>query len=270
MRVLIIGDLVGKGARRAVCDLVPALRREFGCAFCIANAENIAGGAGLTANCIQELKKHGVDVVTSGDHVWDQRDFIHEIQSLPFVLRPENLGANQPGRGVLVCNIPIGGRICVINLLGRVFLNFLGDNPFVAADRVLEEVKGKTDCIFVDFHAEATSEKIAMGRYLEGRVTAVWGTHTHVPTADERILPGGTAYLTDVGMVGGRDSVLGREIKPVMQRFVSGMPARFKVVEDQILLQGAVIDFEPKTGRATAIERIERYWSRADRGRVGL
>jgi metallophosphoesterase (TIGR00282 family) len=258
MKVLIVGDVVGKGGRRAVAALVPELRREYGAAFCVINGENIAGGAGITANCAKSLLRAGADVITTGDHIWDQRTFRSEIQGCKTVLRPANLPLEQPGRGYGIFKVPIGGNICVISLLGRVFMGLQSNCPFAAADRILKEVEGRTNTIIVDFHAEATSEKIAMGRFLDGRVTAVFGTHTHVPTADEQIFPGETAYITDVGMVGGASSILGRAIPPVVQRFSTGMPARFTVVEDEIVLHGAVVTFDQTTGRASAIERLRR------------
>jgi len=259
MKVLLVGDVVGKGGRKAVRRLVPELRKEFGCAFCIANGENAAGGAGLTENTAMELKSSMVDVVTLGDHVWDQKDLLHQINGLPFVVRPANYHACQPGRGYVVMNIPAGGQAAVINLAGRVFMGAPSDCPFAAADRIVTEVSKRTKTIFVDFHAEATSEKIAMGRYLEGRVTAVWGTHTHVQTADDRVLPEGTAYLTDIGMVGAEDSVLGRSIEAVLHRFTTGMPQRFTVVDEGVLLCGAVVEFDPATGKALSIQRIQRH-----------
>lgn len=260
MRILLVGDIVGKGGRKAVRQLVPQLRRELQCSFCIANGENCAGGAGLTEKGVLELKDSGVDVVTSGDHVWDQRDFVGQIAGLPFALRPANVYKGQPGRGFNIFPIPIGGNICVINLMGRVFLKAQSDCPFVEADRILAQVESRTKTIFVDFHAEATSEKIAMGRFLDGRVTAVWGTHTHVQTADERVLPKGTAFLCDLGMVGARESILGRDINAVVTKFSTGMPSRFKVVETGIEFNGAVVDFDPETGLATGIERVVRYF----------
>lgn len=259
MRVLLIGDIVGRDGRRAVKALVPELRREYGCCFCIANAENSAGGAGLRAGCVTDIAE-AVDVVTAGDHVWDQRDFLHEIRSLSNVVRPANVCPEQPGRGYQLVNIPIGGQICVITVLGRIFMNNMAQCPFAAVDRILKEVAGRTRTIFVDIHAEATSEKIAMGRYLDGRVTAVFGTHTHVQTADEQIFPGGTAHITDIGMVGAEESVLGREVAPVVHRFRTGMPARFKVAGGPMVLNGAVVTFDGETGRATAIERVRRVW----------
>ncbi len=258
MNVLVIGDMVGKGARKAAIALVPSLLREYDCCFCIANGENMAGGGGMTRRCLNSLDEAKINVVTGGDHMWDQRELAEVIGLFPNVLRPANVSAVQPGRGYGVFTVPgHRQRIAVISLLGRTFLNTQANCPFEAADRILDELQDQK-IIFVDFHAEATSEKIAMGRYLDGRVTAVLGTHTHVPTADEQIFAGGTAFQCDLGMVGARDSVLGRAIAPVLQRFSTGMPARFTVVETGIRLQGTVVSLDPDSGQATAIQRISR------------
>jgi len=259
MRALLIGDIVGKGGRHAVRQLLPALKKEFNLGFVIANAENSAGGAGLTEECAMELKGCGVDAITTGDHVWDQKEFSGQIGRLPFVLRPANFSARQPGAGSAVFKAQDGTEIAVIDVIGRVFVGTPSDCPFAACDRILAELGPRCKVIFVDIHAEATSEKQAIGRYLDGRVTAVFGTHTHVATADERILPGGTAFQCDLGMVGSRESILGRDIGAVLQRFSTGMPARFKVVDTDIMLNGAVVEFNPVTGKATKIERVLRY-----------
>ncbi len=258
MKLLIIGDIVGKGGRKAVCKLVPVLRKEFNCCFCIANAENIAGGSGLTKKCVESLRNAGVDVITSGDHIWRQKIFIEEIRSLPYVLRPANFHSDQPGKGYSIFNIPIGGVICVINLIGRIFIQHHGDNPFTKVASILEEIKDKANIIIVDFHAEATSEKIAMGHFLDGKVTAMFGTHTHVQTADEQILPNGTAYITDVGMVGSRESIIGRDINAVIKTFTTGMPSHYKVIENNIQMRAAIVEFNPQTGKAINIKRIVR------------
>jgi len=255
--ILFIGDIVGKGGRKAVVAMLPELLDTYECSFCIANAENVAGGAGITKRTVLELTNAGVNVFTSGDHVWDQRDFVVDINALPNVLRPENVNPVQPGRGMVVFPLPSGERVAVLSLMGRTFLNNQTDCPFQAADRVLPELAAQTSIIVVDFHAEATSEKIALGRYLDGRVSAVLGTHTHVVTADETIFPGGTAFQCDVGMVGGRCSILGREVEPVLKRFSTGMPARFKVVEKGIRLHGTVVHIGDD-GHATGIERVVR------------
>lgn len=260
MKVMLIGDIVGKSGLRAVQELVPRLRQEFHCCFCIANGENMAGGAGLSGKGCHELKRRGVDVITGGDHMWDNKDFIREIQGFPYVLRPLNLMEGQPGKGAEVYTIPIGGSIAVVSLLGQVFMKVNCDNPFSAIERILDDLRKQTTTIFVDIHGEATSEKVAMGRYLDGRVTAVFGTHTHVPTADEKVLPNGTAYMTDLGMVGGEESILGRAVEPVVSFFSTGLPSRFNVVKDDVELNGAVVEYDQNTGCAISIERFRRIW----------
>ena len=261
MKILMIGDIVGKGGRRAVRSLAPKLIAEFGCRFCIANGENLAGGGGFSRKCLEELRGSCVDVFTSGDHIWDQKDFVSEITLCADVLRPANLPSSQPGRGWGIFKAVDGREIAVISLLGRVFMgNTHADCPFRAADAILREIGTRTKLIFVDMHAEATSEKTAMARHLDGRVTAVLGTHTHVPTADEQIFPGGTAFQCDVGMVGARESILGRAVEPVLRRFVTGMPGHFTVVDDGTRLHATVVEVDPATGRATGIQRVMRDW----------
>jgi metallophosphoesterase (TIGR00282 family) len=260
MRLLFIGDVVGKGGRKAVAHLTPVLRAEYGCDFCIANGENMAGGGGLSRRCLDELLTAGVDVVTTGDHIWDQKDFVTQIVECPTVLRPANLPPAQPGRGFAVFPTVCGVPVLVMSLLGRVFMGHHADCPFRAADAILAECASQARIVFVDFHTEATSEKIALGRHLDGRVSAVIGTHTHVPTADEQILAGGTAFQCDAGMVGARESILGRAVEPVLRRFVTGMPGHFTVVETGIRLQGTIVDIDPATGRATGIQRLVRDW----------
>lgn len=258
MRILFIGDIVGKSGRQAVNQLVPALIREYDCQFCIANGENMAGGDGFTKQCLRELDASGVDVFTSGDHVWGQKDFVNEITQCTHVLRPANFSSKQPGRGYGIFEATDGTRVGVINLIGRTFIAVSSNCPFETADAVVEELRRETNVIFVDFHAEATSEKIAMGRYLEGRVSAVIGTHTHVPTADQQIFAKGTAFQCDAGMVGARDSILGRDIAPVLHRFTTGMPSRFTVCETGVRLCGTVVTVDPVSGRASSIERVLR------------
>jgi metallophosphoesterase (TIGR00282 family) len=259
IRILFIGDIVGKGGRRAVTKLIPELRNDLGFQFCVANAENAAGGGGITRKCLDEMRPAVVDVFTGGDHIWDQHDFATEIGLCPNVLRPANVYSGQPGRGYGVFPLPGGGGwVGVVSLLGRTFMNGQTDCPFQAADRIAGELQATTRCILVDFHAEATSEKTALARFLDGRVSAVLGTHTHVPTADEQILPGGTAFQCDVGMVGSRESILGRAVLPVVQRFSTGMPARFAVEERHIRLHATLVSIDSGTGRATAIERVVR------------
>lgn len=257
MNILFIGDVVGKGGRKAVQELVPDLRREFNCSFCIANGENAAGGCGLTAKCVNSLATV-VDVITSGDHVWDQKSFEHEITQFPNVLRPANLSDLQPGNGFRVFRNPGGGEVAVINLLGKIFVRDSAYCPFETVEKILKEFPSNVNCIIVDFHAEATSEKLAMGHFLNGRVTAVVGTHTHVQTADATVRSAGTACLTDVGMTGGEESILGRDIDAVIRKFRTGMPVKLPVVESGIRLDAAVISYDLKTGRATDIQTFSR------------
>jgi len=257
MKLMFIGDVVGKGGREAVKAMVPSLRREFGANFVIVNAENVAAGSGMTAKVLREFD--GIaDVITSGDHVWDQKDFEQEIRHLDRVLRPANFSNLQPGNGWKVFRNPAGGDIAVIDLVGKVFMRESAYCPFETVERILKEIPPAVHTIFVDFHAEATSEKIAMGFFLEGKVTAVVGTHTHVQTADAKVLPGGTAYLTDAGMVGAERSVLGREVDAVLRKFRTGMPGRLPVVETGIRLDGAVVTYDYMTGRASGIEAFSR------------
>jgi metallophosphoesterase (TIGR00282 family) len=258
MRILFIGDVVGKGGRKAVMELVPKLREELdGIDFVIVNGENMAGGGGFTPKCIRSLLPVS-DVITGGDHMWDQKDYVPEADHFPTVLRPANVCASQPGRGYGIFEAKNGVKVGVVCLLGRTFMATASDSPFEAADRIVCELRKTTPVVIVDMHAEATSEKIAMGRYLDGRVSAVLGTHTHVTTADETVLPGGTAYQTDIGMVGARESILGRDIDAVLHKFSTGMPARFSVVEAGIRLHATMIDVESETGKATGIKRIVR------------
>ena len=260
MNILLIGDIVGKGARKAVRTLVPDLIKEYGCCFCIANGENMAGGAGLTGRCVDELCERGVDVITSGDHIWGQKEFVKDIANYPNVLRPANLNSLQPGKGYGFFKSLNSQTICVINLIGRVFINTPADNPFTVVDQILDEIAENSKYIFVDFHGEATSEKIAMGRFLDGRVSAVFGTHTHVQTADEQIFPQGTAFISDLGMVGGQESILGRDPQSVINSFYTGMPGRFKVVEKGIVFHGAVVELDPNNGKAQKIKRLRRIF----------
>jgi metallophosphoesterase (TIGR00282 family) len=257
MKVLFVGDIVGKGGRRAVVDLVPGLVAEYRCGFVVANGENMAGGGGMTKRCLDDMADAGVDVFTGGDHMWDQRELPGEIPGLGNVLRPANVYAQQPGRGYGLFTAEDGQPVGVVCLLGRTFMNSQADCPFAAADRIVQELSQTTRRIIVDIHAEATSEKTALARFLDGRVSAVLGTHTHVPTADQQIFPGETAFQCDVGMVGARESVLGRDISAVIKRFHTGMPSRFTVVNKGIRLHATVVSVGDD-GRATGIERVVR------------
>ncbi len=255
MKILAIGDIVGKNGRAAVNQLVPALRDELSIDFVIANGENMAGGRGLNMKTINDLTAAKLDVITTGDHIWDQRQFVGEIEQCEHVIRPANLPACQPGKGFVVIE-KNGIKVAVINLLGQVFINTQSNNPFETVDKILSELPEDVKTIIVDFHAEATSEKIAMGRYLTGRVSAVFGTHTHVQTNDAEIFENSTAYITDVGMVGSKNSILGRKIKPVVKRFSTGIPASFDVEHNDIRFCGAVIEIDETTGRAVSIETV--------------
>lgn len=257
MKILFVGDIVGKGGRRAVADLVPGLIAEYGCGFAVANGENMAGGGGMTKRCLDDMQDSGVDVFTGGDHMWDQREFADEVGGLGNVLRPANVCLEQPGRGYGLFTAADGRPVGVLCLLGRTFMNSQADCPFAAADRIVRELRQTTGRIIVDIHAEATSEKTALARFLDGRVSAVLGTHTHVPTADQQVFQKGTAFQCDVGMVGARDSVLGRDIGAVIKRFHTGMPSRFTVVNRGIRLHATVVSVDDK-GRATGIERVVR------------
>lgn len=257
MKLLFIGDIVGGGGREAVNALVRPLMEEYGCSFCIANGENMAGGGGFTSKCLAEMADSGVNVFTGGDHTWDQKDFQTEIDRLDNVLRPANVSSLQPGRGYGIFRAADGTEVGVISLLGRTFMNAMAECPFETAERIVEELRSATPFIVVDFHAEATSDKIALGRMLDGKVSAVIGTHTHVPTADEQIFPGGTAFQCDAGMVGARESILGRDITSIVNRYRTGMPARFPVVNEGIRLCGTVVTLDG-SGLATDIRRIVR------------
>ena len=257
MNLLFIGDIVGKGGRKAVKELVPELYREFDLTFSIANAENIAAGSGLAAKCIKDLEGF-VDVITSGDHVWDQKKFEHEIKLFDHVLRPANLSNLQPGKGYDLFHDTNNNEIVVINLLGRVFVRDSAYCPFETVENILKTLPSTVKVIILDFHTEATSEIAGMAHFLDGQVTAVLGTHTHVQTADAKILPGGTAFISDVGMVGAEFSILGREVKAVVEKFRNGMPQRLPVVEKGIRLDAVVVSYDQQTGKATAIKNISR------------
>jgi len=255
MKILFIGDIVGKPGREATKVLLAELKSEFGIDVVIANAENSAGGLGLTPKTVKELFSYGVDILTTGDHIWDRKEIL-EIIEHPQLLRPLNLAVNCPGRGLCLLK-KRDIEIWVVNLLGRVFMEPI-DCPFQKIKDLLSELKKKAKATIVDFHAEATSEKKAMGYFLDGEVSAVLGTHTHVQTADEKILEKGTAYITDVGMTGSFDSVIGQEKTKIITKFLTGMPVKFRVAERDIRLEAVIIDIDPTTRRANSIERISR------------
>ena len=253
MKVLMIGDVVGSPGRNIFKREVPRLRRELGLAAVIVNAENAAAGSGITAALAKEFLEAGADAVTLGDHTWGQKEFPGQIGSVDRLVRPANYPSDCPGKGWTLVTLPTC-QIAVVNVQGRVFMNPV-DCPFKTMDRILNEIP-KNVPVFVDFHADATSEKITLCYYLDGRVTAVCGTHTHVQTSDALVLPKGTAYLTDLGMTGPYVSSIGRDLKPVTRRFITGMPSRFDVADGPCVLEGAVIDFDPATKVASAIETV--------------
>ncbi len=257
MRILFIGDIVGSPGRNAVVKLLPQLIEEFSLDFAVANAENAAGGSGITDRVAAELFGAGVDVLTSGDHIWKKREIFDFIDGEPRLLRPANFPEGAPGAGWGVFKTKKGAAAGVVNVQGRVFMEPL-ECPFKAAMKAAETVLRDTRVIIVDMHAEATSEKVALGWYLDGKVSAVLGTHTHIQTADERILPAGTGYITDVGMVGPYDSVIGRRVEDVLARFITAIPTRFDVAQDNVQVHGVVLDIDDRTGKTRSIERIQR------------
>jgi 2',3'-cyclic-nucleotide 2'-phosphodiesterase len=252
VRILLIGDVFARAGRVAVQRTLPALRATRDIDFVVANAENVAGGRGMTLATVAPLFDAGVDVVTSGNHVWDQRDMLHDIEQDDRILRPLNLPPGAPGRGFIACE-----DVLVINAMGRLFMRAI-DCPFRAVDALLAELKYAPPVKIVDFHGEATSEKTAMGWHLDGRATAVFGTHSHVPTADQRLLPGGTAYVTDVGMCGPLNSVIGLEPTVAIGGFLTGLPSKFQVARGPAVFNAVLVEADPISGRAQGIERLER------------
>jgi len=255
MRILFIGDIVGKPGRDLLRKGLRSLVDHFGVEFVIANVENSAAGFGITKDIGDSIVEWGVDVMTSGNHIWDKKEVLDYIPTEPRLLRPANYPAGVPGRGAHVVQSGDGRSVGVINVMGRVFMLNI-DDPFQIVLREIEAMRARTRIIIVDFHAEATSEKIAMGWHLDGKVTLVVGTHTHVQTADERILPNGTAYLTDAGMTGPHDGIIGMEREPSLARFLNGMPSRFEPATGNPRLNGVIVDADDKTGRAIAVRRV--------------
>ena len=265
MKLLFIGDIVGQSGRNAVKTLLPKLREQHTLDFVIANGENSAGGSGITPKTAGEIFNAGVDVITSGDHLWDQKEVMELLAGEKRFLRPLNYPAGTPGKGSGIFLLQVRDSrpqtktpvlIAVLNAQGRTFMQPPLENPFTLALEEVKRLRERTKIIFVDFHAEATSEKSAFGRFLDGQVSAVVGTHTHVQTADEQILPNGTAYLTDAGFTGPHDGCLGREIEPVIKKFLTAMPQRFEVAKNRVQLHGAVIEIDDATGKAIKIQRI--------------
>ena len=255
MRILFIGDIFGKSGRDIAKRAIPAIVERQQIDFVIANVENSAAGFGVTGDIADTILAFGVDVMTSGNHVWDKKEVLDYFPRQPKLLRPANFPSGAPGRGSYLGRTRTGEPIGVVNLMGRIFMTPL-DDPFAVALREIEALRAKTRIIIVDFHAEATSEKIALGWHLDGRVTAVFGTHTHVQTADERVLPKGTACLTDVGMTGPHDSIIGVTIEAALSRFLTGMPTKFEAASGPARLNAVIVTADPATGKAVAIERL--------------
>jgi metallophosphoesterase (TIGR00282 family) len=255
VRILLIGDIVGKPGRQIVCRSVPGLRIRENVDLVIANAENIAGGSGLNASIFRQLLQSQVDCVTMGDHIYRRKEIMPLLEGDEPIVKPANYPADAPGKNWEVVNAADGTSVAVFSLLGRVFMKPV-DCPFAAADRVLDELPEDVRVIVLDCHAEATSDKQLLGRYLDGRVSAVLGTHTHVPTADETVLPGGTAFQCDVGMAGPYDSILGRRIDRVMETTTTFRPTFFEIASGDVRLSGTIVDVDPATGRAAAIRRL--------------
>jgi metallophosphoesterase (TIGR00282 family) len=260
LTILFLGDVVGEPGRSAVIANLARLKESHAVDFVIVNGENAAGGRGITPKITIDLLRAGVSVITTGDHIWDQKEILSFIDTEPRLLRPINYPAGAPGSGSIVLDTA-KGKIAVINVQMRTFMQPILENPFPAVAAVVEQVRQETPVIFVDAHGETTSEKIAIGRFLDGKVSAVIGTHTHVQTADEQVFPGGTAFLCDAGMCGPANSVLGRAIDPIVNRFISNLPALFPVAKGDVRLCGAVVSIDETTGRAINIQRINELIS---------
>ena len=256
MKALLLGDIVGKPGVELVRQSLAKLKEGYEAEFVVANVENAADGAGLTAKIGDQILAAGVDVMTSGNHIYDKRDVIQYIENQPRLLRPANYSPETPGRGLWLGSTNSGTQVAVINVQGRVFMPPT-DCPFRTADRLLQEIGGRTSLILVDHHAEATSEKLALGRYLDGRVSVVVGTHTHVQTADEQVFLNGTAYITDLGMSGPHDSVIGVQSQIIIQRFLRGMPNKFETATADARVSGVMVEIDERTGKAIRIERLQ-------------
>ncbi|MEW6570138.1 MAG: TIGR00282 family metallophosphoesterase [Nitrospirota bacterium] len=256
MKVLFVGDIVGKIGRSTTKALLPTIVNRYKVDLVIANGENVAGGFGLTEKTVSEVFNSGVHIITTGNHVWDKKEFVPLISKLDRVIRPLNYPPGVPGFGSILYTLPNGEKVGIINISGRVFMPCI-DCPFRAGRDEVEKLRESTKTIIIDFHAEATSEKIAFGYFMDGMVSAVIGTHTHVQTADEKILPGGTAYITDVGMTGPCDSIIGIEKEQIIQRFLTSMPVRFEPAKGNGCFAGVVIEIDEKTGKSTGIQRLQ-------------
>jgi metallophosphoesterase (TIGR00282 family) len=258
-RLLFLGDIIGEPGRKSVIDMVPRLKQEQGIDFVVANGENAAAGRGITPKLTIDLLRAGIAVITTGDHVWDQKELVGFIDSEPRLLRPINYPDGTPGGGSIVLDTA-KGKVGVINVQGRTFMLPALENPFLKLSQVVARMREETHMILVDVHAETTSEKIAVGRFLDGKVSAVAGTHTHVQTADEQIFPGGTAFICDAGMCGPTESILGREIEPIVRRFLTSMPMNFPVARGEVKLHGLLVDIDEASGRALAVRRVAEVY----------
>jgi len=255
LRLLFLGDIIGEPGRRAVIEMLPTLKSAWELDFVVVNGENVAAGRGITPKLAIDLLRCGAAVITTGDHVWDQKDIVSFIDTEPRLLRPINYPEGTPGGGSIVLETA-KGKVGVINVQGRTFMLPALENPFRRVWDEVEQIRAQTPVIFVDVHAETTSEKIALGRFLDGKVSVVAGTHTHVQTADDQIFPGGTAFICDAGMCGPTESVLGREIQPIVQRFYSSMPVNFPVAKGEVKLHGLMVDIDEENGRAISVQRV--------------
>ena len=254
MRILAVGDIVGESGVRKIKELLPKIKRDENIDFVITNGENSAGGMGITEKNFKDIIEAGTNVVTMGNHTWGKKDIFKFIDD-PKILRPANYpkGVVGKGLGIYECN---GKKIAVMNFIGRVDINILTENPFIMAKEMVEELQNKVDIIVIDFHAEATAEKIAMGRFLDGKITILFGTHTHVQTADEQILPNGTAYITDLGMTGPKNSVIGMDIQASIKRFETALPEKYKLAEGECILNAVAFEIDDATNKVTTIKRI--------------
>jgi hypothetical protein len=257
LTILFLGDVVGESGRNAVITRIPELKREYPIDFVIVNGENAAAGRGITPKITVDLLRAGVSVITTGDHIWDRKEIIAFIETEPRLLRPLNYPPGAPGAGTIVLETP-KGKVGVINVQARTFMQPILENPFPLLDAAVNEMRAQTSNIIVDAHGETTSEKVAIGRYLDGRVSAVLGTHTHVQTADEQIFENGTAFICDAGMCGPARSILGREIEPIVQRFITNLPAVFPVAKGVARLHGVIVEIDETTGRAIRIRRFDQ------------
>jgi len=260
LRILFLGDVMGEPGRKAVAAQLPVIKEELGIDFIIVNGENSAGGRGITPKIAISLMRAGAAVITTGDHIWDQKEIIPWLSEEPRLLRPLNYPEGTPGHGSLVLETK-KGKVGVINVQGRTFMKMILENPFPAMQQAVEEMRKETNIIFVDMHSETTSEKVAMGWFLDGTVSAVVGTHTHVQTADERVLPNGTAFLCDAGMCGPLDSCIGMEVSASIERFTTLLPSKGHIPRGPVKLCGAVVDVDTATGKAIRIERLQRIWN---------